>query len=83
MGVYINIADCLLIVRLVFELIDDGDQKLSAAELAQGVRRLKGTARSIDMISLQSVCRRIERYLVIAYRSTEDAIERQPIHVLE
>jgi len=62
--------------RLVFELIDDGDQKLSATELAQGVRRLKGTARSIDMISLQNVCRRIERYLVYMADGQEFRIKK-------
>lgn len=32
----------------LFELLDDGDQKLSASEVVVGVDRLKGSARSID-----------------------------------
>jgi len=37
---------------LLFELIDDGDDKLTAAELVQGMARMKGPARSLDMIGL-------------------------------
>jgi len=37
---------------LLFDLMDDGDQKLSALELVQGIARLKGAARSLDVIGL-------------------------------
>jgi len=36
----------------LFTLIDDGDEMLSAQELVQGVARLKGTARSIDVATM-------------------------------
>eukprot|EP00930_Biecheleria_cincta_P013392 TRINITY_DN11962_c0_g1_i5.p1 TRINITY_DN11962_c0_g1~~TRINITY_DN11962_c0_g1_i5.p1 ORF type:complete len:570 (+),score=90.88 TRINITY_DN11962_c0_g1_i5:92-1801(+) len=36
-------------VDLLFELLDDGDGKLSADELVRGVARVRGAARSIDL----------------------------------
>lgn len=39
-------------VKLVFDLLDDGDNKLTADEVVHGVAKLKGTARSLDMIAL-------------------------------
>lgn len=38
--------------KLLFELIDDGDNQICAQELLEGVARLKGTARSIDLLTL-------------------------------
>mmetsp|Transcript_18917 Transcript_18917/g.33336 ORF Transcript_18917/g.33336 Transcript_18917/m.33336 type:complete len:553 (+) Transcript_18917:42-1700(+) len=38
--------------ELVFDLIDDGDGTISAPELVRGFAKLKGTARSVDMIYL-------------------------------
>jgi len=37
---------------LVFSLIDDGDGKLTLPELIKGVGKLKGAARSIDMVQV-------------------------------
>jgi len=37
---------------LLFDLMDDGDDMLTAEELVQGMARLKGTARSVDLIGL-------------------------------
>merc|ERR1719326_1446542 len=62
--------------KLVFELIDDGDRKLSATELAQGVHRLKGSARSIDMITLKSICQRIED-TVVELKQIKDGGQQQ------
>jgi len=56
--------------QLVFDLLDDGDQKLSAQEVVQGVAKLKGGARSIDLMALKyrcesidNTCRQIEKNL--------------------
>ena len=51
-------------------MLDDGDQKLSAQEVVQGVAKLKGGARSIDLMALKcrcesidTTCRKIEKNL--------------------
>lgn len=46
--------------ELVFNLVDDGDAKISAEELVHGFSRLKGAARSMDMVTLLRDCRRTE-----------------------
>jgi len=38
--------------QILFDLIDNGDSKITAKELLQGVARLKGFARSIDLVTL-------------------------------
>mmetsp|Transcript_48194 Transcript_48194/g.114604 ORF Transcript_48194/g.114604 Transcript_48194/m.114604 type:complete len:477 (-) Transcript_48194:232-1662(-) len=38
----------------LFQLIDNGDEQLTAAELLEGVARMKGLARNIDMTILHS-----------------------------
>jgi len=38
--------------RLVFDLTDDGDGSLGAEEMAAGFSRLKGQARTVDMLAL-------------------------------
>mmetsp|Transcript_50987 Transcript_50987/g.157815 ORF Transcript_50987/g.157815 Transcript_50987/m.157815 type:complete len:536 (-) Transcript_50987:96-1703(-) len=38
--------------QLIYDLIDDGDNRVSAEELVKGIGRLKGNARSLDMITL-------------------------------
>jgi len=35
--------------HLLFDLVDDGDEEVTATELREGIARLKGTARSIDV----------------------------------
>jgi len=39
-------------IRLVFELLDDGDRRLSPEELVVGASRVKGPARSLDLTML-------------------------------
>jgi len=46
---------------LVFQLMGNKDGQLSAQELVQGVSKLKGAARSIDMVAVQTICKRIEK----------------------
>jgi len=46
--------------QLVFDLLDDGDHKLSAEEVVQGVAKLKGSARSIDLMALKYQCESID-----------------------
>merc|ERR1719464_1911837 len=50
--------------ELVFELVDDGDHRISAEELVRGFARLKGTARSLDMVTVMHELRRVEKHLV-------------------
>jgi len=50
--------------RLAFELLDDGDNKLSADELIQGVALLKGNARSIDLMATHVMIRRLEKLML-------------------
>jgi len=38
--------------NLLFDLMDGGDQRLSASELIKGLGRLKGTAKSLDLVGL-------------------------------
>merc|ERR1712137_819915 len=52
---------------LLFDLMDDGDKKLTPKELVKGVARLRGPARSLDVIGLMymtshlsSLTRRLE-----------------------
>jgi len=44
----------------VFSLIDDGDRKISAEELVSGFSHLKGSARSVDMLSMWKDIGRLE-----------------------
>merc|ERR1719240_2553805 len=37
---------------LLFDLMDDGDHRLSSSELIKGLTRLKGAAKSVDVVSL-------------------------------
>merc|ERR1712070_149487 len=46
--------------KLVFDLLDDGDGKLSAEEVVSGVAKLRGNARSLDMVSLLKRCSEID-----------------------
>jgi len=42
-------------VHLLFDLMDSGEHLLSLEDLIQGIARLKGTARSLDLIGLMHV----------------------------
>merc|ERR1740130_2353154 len=43
---------------LVYDLTDDGDHHLSAKEMVYGFSRLKGNARSIDIMALIAMVRK-------------------------
>lgn len=47
-------------VDLLFDLIDNGDEEISIQELVQGISRLKGGARSIDVVNLTHRAARME-----------------------
>eukprot|EP00929_Paragymnodinium_shiwhaense_P094806 TRINITY_DN55611_c0_g1_i1.p1 TRINITY_DN55611_c0_g1~~TRINITY_DN55611_c0_g1_i1.p1 ORF type:complete len:640 (-),score=119.40 TRINITY_DN55611_c0_g1_i1:85-2004(-) len=47
-------------VRLVFDMVDDGKGMLTAEELVRGFARLKGAARSMDLLSLQHCLEKLE-----------------------
>lgn len=44
----------------LFGLLDDGDERISIDEFMDGVVRLKGQARNVDVAQLLVVCRRLE-----------------------
>lgn len=46
--------------QLTFELLDDGDGSLTTEELVRGFSRLRGEARSIDVLALLQTTRRVE-----------------------
>merc|ERR1712137_1439787 len=48
---------------LLFDLMDDGDKKLTVEELVKGVARLRGPARSLDLIGLMHMTSHLS-YLV-------------------
>lgn len=50
-------------VDILWKLLDDGDGALSLDELVRGVGRLKGGARSIDLIYFQLELQRVLRLL--------------------
>lgn len=72
--------------KQVFELLDeDGSLRLSAVEVVTGVGRLKGGARSIDMISLmrrcegiEHTCQQMEKYLIGIASGSGVAIDKSP-----
>merc|ERR1712232_54108 len=47
----------------MFQLLDDGDGCIQREEFIDGVLRLKGQARSQDVIMIQHECRRIDRHI--------------------
>merc|ERR1712137_289997 len=62
--------------NLLFDLMDDGDRRLSAPELIKGLGRLKGTAKSIDLVGLMHMTAHLS-WLV----SRIDArLQKQEIH---
>jgi len=46
-------------IRAFFDMLDDGDHEIDLNELIDGVSRLKGNARSLDMVTLLYDTRRI------------------------
>merc|ERR1712137_980683 len=51
--------------ELLFTLLDDGDGKLSPTEVARGSSRLKGPARSVDLISLMHMVSLLQDKLTV------------------
>merc|ERR1712226_751953 len=49
----------------LFNLIDDGDGHISVEEFMDGVARLKGQARSIDMLGVVREVRKVKQYMVM------------------
>ncbi|CAE7896910.1 Sodium channel protein type 10 subunit alpha [Symbiodinium microadriaticum] len=45
----LKVSDC----RPLFEILDDGDGKITIAEFCQGLNQIKGHARALDMVVLQ------------------------------
>jgi len=45
--------------HLLFDLMDDGDHQLTAEELCHGMARLKGAARSIDLVGLMHMTNQV------------------------
>mmetsp|Transcript_3811 Transcript_3811/g.11062 ORF Transcript_3811/g.11062 Transcript_3811/m.11062 type:complete len:130 (+) Transcript_3811:2-391(+) len=59
---YFNALDLKIVEACdLFTMLDDGDGKVNREEFCTGVMRLKGQARSADMISVMRDCRAIMR----------------------
>jgi len=64
-------------VPALFRLIDqNGDRKISIEELVQGGARLKGSARSIDLITLIAEHRTFRKHVDCGHSQTRKEIER-------
>eukprot|EP00930_Biecheleria_cincta_P094926 TRINITY_DN8664_c0_g1_i1.p1 TRINITY_DN8664_c0_g1~~TRINITY_DN8664_c0_g1_i1.p1 ORF type:complete len:596 (-),score=97.56 TRINITY_DN8664_c0_g1_i1:90-1877(-) len=48
----------------LFRLLDDGDGKISCEEFTMGVMRLKGHARSLDVVAIEHDVKRLERHIL-------------------
>merc|ERR1719221_602760 len=48
-------------VPKLFLMLDDGDGQISKEEFISGLKKVKGTARSIDLLQLTKECQRIGR----------------------
>jgi len=54
----------------LFRMLDDGDGQISHEEFIDGLKRVKGAAKSIDLLSLQADCKRIGRTVGLTRGST-------------
>jgi Ca2+-binding EF-hand superfamily protein len=50
----------------LFKLIDDGDGRISPEEFVNGLQRMKGNARALDLVKLTKITKRIEKCLSVA-----------------
>jgi len=58
---------------LLFDLMDDGDHRLSSSELTKGLTRLKGAAKSVDVVSLLYVTTHISDLV----KKIDETLDRQ------
>eukprot|EP00929_Paragymnodinium_shiwhaense_P116324 TRINITY_DN8577_c0_g3_i1.p1 TRINITY_DN8577_c0_g3~~TRINITY_DN8577_c0_g3_i1.p1 ORF type:complete len:654 (-),score=150.91 TRINITY_DN8577_c0_g3_i1:138-2099(-) len=59
----INISDADLVFQLADTDEDEGESRLSAEELVRGLSKVKGTAKSMDMVAVSYTIQRMERKL--------------------
>lgn len=67
----------------LFSLMDDGDGHISFHEFVAGVHRLKGAAKSIDVINMASKLKDVEKLLIQSLEGTEpraDSETASPSH---
>merc|ERR1712032_688366 len=48
-------------VMSLFDLLDDGDGRITYAEFMKGVMRLKGQARELDVVAISKDCQNLMR----------------------
>jgi len=68
-------------VDTLFRLIDDGDEQLTASELIDGVAKLQGSARSIDLVLLlheHRECKKLVQHLCDTLRRNDLATDPPP-----
>ena len=53
----VRIADC----RRIFGILDDGDGKITISEFCDGLKRVQGQARAVDMVVLQNATEKVMR----------------------
>jgi len=62
----------------LFKLLDDGDGAISAEEFCKGVARVKGPARSIDVVSLGNMVKRLDNKVTdLALRPSSSSCKAQ------
>lgn len=50
-------------LETLFKLLDDGDGRISSEEFINGLQRMKGSAKALDLVTLLKIARRIEAKL--------------------
>merc|ERR1712185_618540 len=50
-------------LETLFKLLDDGDGRISPEEFVNGLQRMKGSAKALDLVTLLKITRRIEAKL--------------------
>ena len=53
----VRIADC----HRIFGILDDGDGEITISEFCDGLKRVKGPARAVDMVVLQNATEKVRR----------------------
>merc|ERR1719240_169591 len=52
-------------IGLLYDFLDDGDEDLTPEDLCKGISRLKGTAKSLDVVGLMHMVRLLDHRLEI------------------
>eukprot|EP00811_Abedinium_folium_P025316 NODE_3608_length_2011_cov_11.580679.p1 GENE.NODE_3608_length_2011_cov_11.580679~~NODE_3608_length_2011_cov_11.580679.p1 ORF type:complete len:580 (-),score=123.24 NODE_3608_length_2011_cov_11.580679:270-2009(-) len=63
-------------LNLLFDILDNGDGKITLSELVRGMARLKGPARSIDLVCVSVRCQELrERIVRVEHQLTDQLVQ--------